>query len=51
MITGVEHTDFTIYPIVDWVAGGDRLDRLNKGIKAHTMASEAMIKFMDKLLK
>ena len=42
-IKGVEHTDFTIYPLVDWVAGGNRQ---KEGITAHTEASQAMISFL-----
>lgn len=48
VIKGVEHNDFTIYPIIDWVAGGNRLD---KGIKAYTESSKAMLNFMEKLSK
>lgn len=48
VIKGVEHTDFTIYPIIDWVAGGNRL---LEGHEAHEKASKAMRNFMDKLTK
>ncbi len=48
VIKGVEHLDFTIYPILDWVAGGNRS---HEGLKAHEESSQAMINFLKDLNK
>ncbi len=48
IIEGVKHNDFTMYPILDWLVGGTHL---KEGLKAHTEATQEMLKFMKAIGK
>lgn len=46
MINGVRHNDFTMLPILDWLVGGTDF---NPGLKAHTIASQEILSFMERV--